>query len=68
MKMPIARAFAVTAAVAILLSWNSMLLAGEVFEKSMGSPDSRIVLFSQPFCPGCEAAKYYFPDNQISCL
>lgn len=68
MKMPIARAFAVTAAVAILLSWNSMLLAGEVFEKSMGSPDSRIVLFSQPFCPGCEAAKYYFHDNQISYL
>ena len=68
MKMPIARAFAVTAAVAILLRWYSMLLAGVGFEKSMGSPDSRIVLFSQPFCPGCEAAKYYFHDNQISYL
>ena len=68
MKMPIARAFAVTAAVAVLLSWNSALLAGEVIEKSMGSPDSRVVLFSQPFCPGCEAAKYYFHDNQISYL
>ena len=68
MKMPIARAFAVTAAVAVLLSWNSALLAGEVIEKSMGSPDSRVVLFSQPFCPACEAAKYYFHDNQISYL
>jgi len=68
MKVPIARAFAVTAAVAVLLSWNSALLAGEVIEKSMGSPDSRVVLFSQPFCPGCEAAKYYFHDNQISYL
>jgi glutaredoxin len=68
MKMPIARAFAVTAAVAVLLSWNSTLLAGEVIEKSMGTPDSRVVLFSQPFCPGCEAAKYYFHDNQISYL
>lgn len=68
MKMPIARAFAVTAAVAVLLSWNSTLLSGEVIEKSMGSPDSRVVLFSQPFCPGCEAAKYYFHDNQISYL
>jgi glutaredoxin len=68
MKMPIGRAFAVTAAVAVLLSWNSALLAGEVIEKSMGSPDSRVVLFSQPFCPGCEAAKYYFHDNQISYL
>jgi len=68
MKMPIARAFAVTAAVAVLLSWNSALLAGEVIEKSMGSPDSRVVLFSQPFCPGCKAAKYYFHDNQISYL
>jgi glutaredoxin len=68
MKIPIARAFAVTAAVAILLSWNSALLSGEVIEKSMGSPDSRVVLFSQPFCPGCEAAKYYFHDNQISYL
>ncbi|EMP56930.1 glutaredoxin [Marinobacter santoriniensis NKSG1] len=68
MKMPIARAFAVTAAVAVLLSWNSALLAGEVIEKSMGSPDSRVVLFSQPFCPGCEAAQYYFHDNQISYL
>jgi len=68
MKMPIARAFAVTAAVAVLLSWNSALLAGEVIENSMGSPDSRVVLFSQPFCPGCEAARYYFHDNQISYL
>jgi len=68
MKMPIARAFAVTAAMAVLLSWNSALLSGEVNEKSMGSPDSRVVLFSQPFCPGCEAAKYYFHDNQISYL
>ncbi len=68
MKMPIARAFAVTAAVAVLLSWNSALLSGEVIEKSMGAPDSRVVLFSQPFCPGCEAAKYYFHDNQISYL
>jgi len=68
MKMPIARAFAVTAAMAVLMSWNSTLLAGEVVEKSMGSPDSRVVLFSQPFCPGCEAAKYYFHDNQISYL
>ncbi|MHA7923968.1 MAG: glutaredoxin family protein [Marinobacter sp.] len=68
MKMPIARAFAVTAAMAVLLSWNSALLSGEVIEKSMGSPDSRVVLFSQPFCPGCEAAKYYFHDNQISYL
>ena len=68
MKMPIARAFAVTAAMAVLLSWNSALLSGEVIEKSMGSPDSRVVLFSQPFCPGCEAAKYYFHDNEISYL
>jgi glutaredoxin len=68
MKMPIARAFAVTAAVAVLLSWNSALLSGEVIEKSMGTPDSRVVLFSQPFCPGCEAAKYYFHDNQVSYL
>jgi glutaredoxin len=68
MAMPIARAFAVTAAVAVLLGWNSALLAGEVIEKSIGSPDSRVVLFSQPFCPGCEAAKYYFHDNQISYL
>jgi Glutaredoxin and related proteins len=68
MKMPIARAFAVTVAVAVLLSWNSVLLAGEVIEKSKGTPDSRVVLFSQPFCPGCEAAKYYFHDNQISYL
>lgn len=68
MKMPIARAFAVIAAMAVLLSWNSALLSGEVIEKSMGSPDSRVVLFSQPFCPGCEAAKYYFHDNQISYL
>lgn len=68
MKMPIARAFAVTAAVTVLLSWSSALLSGEVIEKSMGSPDSRVVLFSQPFCPGCEAAKYYFHDNQISYL
>ena len=68
MKMPIARAFAVIAAMAVLLSWNSALLSGEVIEKSMGSPDSRVVLFSQPFCPGCEAAKYYFHYNQISYL
>ncbi|PHQ24822.1 NrdH-redoxin [Marinobacter guineae] len=68
MKMPITRAFAVTVAVAVLLSWNSVLLAGEVIEKSKGAPDSRVVLFSQPFCPGCEAAKYYFHEHQISYL
>ena len=68
MKRPIAKTFSVTVAVAVLLSWNSTLLAGEVIEKSMGSTDSRVVLFSQPFCPGCEAAKYYFHDNQISYL
>lgn len=68
MNMPMARAFAVTAAVAVLLNWNSALLAGEVIEKRKSVPDSRVVLFSQPFCPGCEAAKYYFHDNQISYL
>ena len=52
----------------ILISWHSALLAGEVIEKSTGALDSRVVLFSQPFCPGCEAAKYYFHDHQISYL
>lgn len=68
MKTLNAGVLAVAAALAILLSWNSMLSAGEVIEKSKGAPDSRVVLFSQPFCPGCEAAKYYFHDNQISYL
>lgn len=41
MKTPIARAFAVIAAVAVLLSWNSSVLVGEVIEKSKGAPVSR---------------------------
>ncbi|MGP4846163.1 glutaredoxin family protein [Marinobacter sp. 1Y8] len=68
MKTPIARTLAVAAAMVVFLSWNSVLQASEVIEKTSGAPDSHNVLFSQPFCPGCEAAKSYFHDHQIPYL
>ncbi|PKM03658.1 MAG: glutaredoxin family protein [Gammaproteobacteria bacterium HGW-Gammaproteobacteria-6] len=54
--------------VAALVVCSSALSAGEVINGHSGVTDTRVVLFSQPFCPGCEAAKNYFHDQQISYL
>ena len=37
-------------------------------KKPPDTTDWKVVLFSQPFCAGCEVARYYFHDHQIQCL
>jgi glutaredoxin len=66
-KMPseIMRMLVVLILVAV---WPNALLAGEVSGKSSNSVDSKVILFSQPFCPGCEAAKEYLHRHQIPYL
>ncbi|MDL0432790.1 glutaredoxin domain-containing protein [Marinobacter sp. TBZ242] len=39
--------------------------AAEVYDKPPEQAIPQVVLFSQPFCPGCEAAKDYFQTNEI---
>lgn len=39
--------------------------AAEVYEKPPDQAVPQVALFSQPFCPGCEAAKDYFHTNDI---
>ncbi|MDF0751563.1 glutaredoxin family protein [Marinobacter sp. 71-i] len=39
--------------------------AAEVYEKPPDRAVPPVALFSQPFCPGCEAAKDYFHTNDI---
>jgi glutaredoxin len=39
--------------------------AAEVYEKPPEQAFAQVALFSQPFCPGCEAAKAYFHANEI---
>lgn len=39
--------------------------AAEVYEKPSDQAAAQVALFSQPFCPGCEAAKDYFHTNDI---
>lgn len=34
-------------------------------DKSPGTASPDIVLFSQPYCPGCEAARHHFTEQQI---
>lgn len=52
----------------LVLGWPGVLLADSVSEKPPDTPDWNVVLFSQPFCAGCEAARYYFHDHQIPYL
>jgi glutaredoxin len=40
-------------------------LAEERLHRSSGQVVPDIVLFSQPYCPGCEAAKHHFVEQQI---
>ncbi|PAV25197.1 NrdH-redoxin [Tamilnaduibacter salinus] len=42
--------------------------AVEANDQSSNAKSSRVVLFSQPFCPGCMAAKTYFRDHHIAYL
>ncbi|MDK8462306.1 glutaredoxin domain-containing protein [Marinobacter sp. SS13-12] len=42
--------------------------AAEVYEKPPDRAVPQVALFSQPFCPGCEAAKAYFHNNDIPYL
>jgi glutaredoxin len=53
-----------------LLAGCLMIMAGLVVaEERPVQPSERessdIVLFSQPYCPGCEAAKHHFMEQQI---
>lgn len=52
----------------ILLIIALLMLSGLVQAEgnSSSKADSRVALFSQPFCPGCEAAKSYFHNNDIA--
>lgn len=49
----------------LLILTTATALAAEVYEQAPTVPGPQVVLFSQPFCPGCEAAKVYFQRRGI---
>lgn len=67
MKMRITPVLAISVMMTLFTGRSGPLLAGNMIGKT-GGADSQVVLFSQPFCPGCEAAKRYFQGHHISYL
>ena len=49
-----------------LLMIAFLALSGMAQADGSSSGKTRVALFSQPFCPGCEAAKQYFRTNDIT--
>lgn len=49
----------------VVLVSGGMTLAGEK-EKARDYKSSKVALFSQPFCPGCEAVKQYFGESEVA--
>jgi len=57
----LAQLIAAIATMVVCAAWTGLVWA----DRGTEQPSARVVLFSQPYCPGCEAAKHHFREQQI---